>query len=452
MLNNAEMFANTSYNKIPAVRRKKRRSFGSKLVRAGIIFLSFVLVTLLAATGVFSILRSKGKNTLYNESNNKGPNLADFIGIEESTKEDNLWQETEGTENNDSELEETISDAVTETQSDSMTETNFVIEETEAVSTEETTADETESATENQTAIVIETSTTDTGYEWQEGDVGYNGKIYRYNSEILTFLILGIDSDSEVPLNNGNINYIKGVQSDALFLAILNPKTREISLVAINRNTMTDIDVYDAANNFIRTTTAQICIQHGYGDGKHMSCERTKQTVSELMYSIPIHGYCSIRLGAIEELNDAVGGVEVTLPTDFPLLNLKAGTTIRLSGSQAYKFLQYRNRNEFDSATTRLNNEKVYLSAFAKQVYAATKQDLTFPVQLYQKLSKYLVTDLSLDEITYLASEFLSYSMENAKMYSIPGNTQMGTKFEEFYVDDKALIEMILEIFYDVVG
>ena len=33
---------------------------------------------------------------------------------------------------------------------------------------------------------------------WQEGDIRYDGKIYRYNEDILTFLLLGIDEMGEV--------------------------------------------------------------------------------------------------------------------------------------------------------------------------------------------------------------------------------------------------------------
>ena len=61
------------------------------------------------------------------------------------------------------------------------------------------------------------------------------------------------------------------------------------------------------------------------------------------------------------------------------------------------------------------------------------------------------MTDISVDKMTYLASELLEYSVKDAKMYSIPGETIMGSKYEEFYVYDIGLKEQILNIFYDVV-
>ena len=86
-----------------------------------------------------------------------------------------------------------------------------------------------------------------------------------------------------------------------------------------------------------------------------------------------------------------------------------------------------------------------------KKVFDATKADVTFPIQMYNMVSDYIMTDISVDKMTYLASELLEYSVKDAKMYSIPGETIMGSKYEEFYVYDIGLKEQILNIFYDVV-
>lgn len=291
----------------------------------------------------------------------------------------------------------------------------------------------------------------DSVYVYQEGDVNYNGHMYRYNKDMLTFLILGIDSNDPVPEVNENTNYLKGGQSDAIFLFTMNPHDKTISVVAVNRNTMTDIDMYDKDNNYVKTVKAQLCVQHGYGDGNELSCERAEKTVSELLYNLPIHGYVSMRLGAIWRLNEAVGGVEVTLPFDVPEINQSAGATVRLYGQDAFYFLKYRSLDKFNSASERLEKDKIYLKAFMKQVFESTKSDISYPVKLYQIASSYIVTDISVDEMSYLASELLGYDIEGVKMYSIPGETVMGEKFEEFYVNEVQLKEMLLDVFYEKV-
>ena len=288
-------------------------------------------------------------------------------------------------------------------------------------------------------------------YVYQEGDVNYNGQMYRYNKDMLTILILGIDSNDPVPEVNENTNYLKGGQSDAIFLFTMNPHDKTISVVAVNRNTMTDIDMYDKDNNYVKTVKAQLCVQHGYGDGNELSCERAEKTVSELLYNLPIHGYVSMRLGAIWRLNEAVGGVEVTLPFDVPEINQSAGATVRLYGQDAFYFLKYRSLDKFNSASERLEKDKIYLKAFMKQVFESTKSDISYPVKLYQIASSYIVTDISVDEMSYLASELLDYDIEGVKMYSIPGETVMGEKFEEFYVNEVQLKEMLLDVFYEKV-
>lgn len=288
-------------------------------------------------------------------------------------------------------------------------------------------------------------------YVYQEGDVNYNGQMYRYNKDMLTILILGIDSNDPVPEVNENTNYLKGGQSDAIFLFTMNPHDKTISVVAVNRNTMTDIDMYDKDNNYVKTVKAQLCVQHGYGDGNELSCERAEKTISELLYNLPIHGYVSMRLGAIWRLNEAVGGVEVTLPFDVPEINQSAGATVRLYGQDAFYFLKYRSLDKFNSASERLEKDKIYLKAFMKQVFESTKSDISYPVKLYQIASSYIVTDISVDEMSYLASELLGYDIEGVKMYSIPGETVMGEKFEEFYVNEVQLKEMLLDVFYEKV-
>ena len=86
-----------------------------------------------------------------------------------------------------------------------------------------------------------------------------------------------------------------------------------------------------------------------------------------------------------------------------------------------------------------------------KQVFESTKSDISYPVKLYQIASSYIVTDISVDEMSYLASELLGYDIEGVKMYSIPGETVMGEKFEEFYVNEVQLKEMLLDVFYEKV-
>ena len=277
-------------------------------------------------------------------------------------------------------------------------------------------------------------------------DVCYQGGIYRYNEDILTFLFLGIDYDEELEVREEGI---EGGQSDTIFLLVLNPHSEEISVIAINRNTMTDIDVYNKYGGYIATVQGQITLQHGYGDGAQISCERSRKAIAKLFYDLPIHGYCSINMGAIPYLNNMVGGVEVTVLEDVG--DLKEGVNALLWGKDAYYYLRYRDVDSFGSADRRLERQKQYLLAYAATAGKAMKEDITLPIKLYNTLRKYMVTDITVDEMSYLAACITDYNIDSQTLYTLQGETVMGEGFEEFYVDEEALYKLILEIFYEEV-
>ena len=286
--------------------------------------------------------------------------------------------------------------------------------------------------------------------DWQEGDVRYQGVHYRYNPDILTFLFLGIDKKTEVrAVKNG----IDGGQADTLFLLVLNPHTEKISVIGIPRDTMTEIDIYGKDGRFERTEVLQICLQHGYGDGAASSCERTVKAVSNLFYGLPIGGYCAVNMGAIGSINDAVGGVEVTALEDIPKSKIKKGDTVLLKGNQAYEYLHNRDVKTAASAEARLERQKQYVIAYAKKATEMMKKDITLPLTLYQSLTKYMVTDLSVDEISYLATNLSAYTFDGGDMSSLEGEVKLGNdRFEEFYADEQALYELILKVFYEEVA
>lgn len=285
--------------------------------------------------------------------------------------------------------------------------------------------------------------------DWEEGWILYKGEIYEYNQEILTFLVMGIDKLEEVEEAEDGIS---GGQSDAMFLLVCNPLRKEIEVIAIHRDTMTEINMYDKEGELLGEAFAQITLQHGYGDGLELSCERSVEAVSNLLYQLPIHGYASLNIGSVEELTDAIGGVEVTIQEDMIIQNkyrYKQGETVLLTGEEAYWYVRDRDVTTFESANNRLSRQKQYLTAFIPKVLSVVKSDLSVVTNLYQVVKEYLVTDISLNELTYMASTFASYGFDMSNMHTLVGETVQGEVFEEFYIDEDALYELIVEIYYE---
>ena len=63
-----------------------------------------------------------------------------------------------------------------------------------------------------------------------------------------------------------------------------------------------------------------------------------------------------------------------------------------------------------------------------------------------------MVTDISVDEVSYLATQALGYSFDSDNMHVLQGEIVQGERFEEFYVDEDALYRLILDVFYEEVN
>ena len=285
---------------------------------------------------------------------------------------------------------------------------------------------------------------------WQEDWIKYNGKIYTYNKDIMTFLIMGIDKNTDaVEVAEGQ----HGGQADALFLVVADPHEKEIRIVGINRNTMTDIDFYDENGVYVTTGLGQISVQHGFGNGVEESCEYQKKAVKNLFYNLPIHGYAAVNMSAIAAINDAVGGVDVTVLDDVTAKDktLVKGNRVHLMGESAFWYVKYRDTSIFASADMRLERQKQYLKAFVAKAKEAVRKDPTVALDLYNKIRPQTVTDISADEVVYLATTLKDYRFEEESIYTLKGETVKGEKFEEFYADEEALYQLIIEVFYEEV-
>ena len=239
---------------------------------------------------------------------------------------------------------------------------------------------------------------------------------------------------------------------------VLNPHDDSLSVIGINRNTMTDVSVYDNNGSFVNTVKAQIAVQHGFGNGVEESCEYEVNAVQHLFYEMPIHGYAAINMDAIGPLTDRVGGIDLTALEDVKSVDgksqqivIKEGEQVHLDGDLAYAYVRDRNTDQFGSADKRLERQKQFITAYLQKVKQKTKADIGFPISVYQAVASRMVTDLTVDEMTYLVSIAKDYSFDENYLYTLKGETKQGDVFEEFYVDETDLFELILKIFYEPV-
>ena len=294
--------------------------------------------------------------------------------------------------------------------------------------------------------------------ELETNEILYKEGDYIFNEDLVTVLVMGIDKETVTEIGGQSWEEEEesgyaGGQADALFLLIINPHDKNVYVIAINRNSMAEVDVFDEAGNYQGIFTKQIALQHGYGDGKEESCLRQVKAVSRMFHGIPIHAYAAVSMDAIPELNDLIGGITVEVLDDiiYPEydMDLHQGETVTLLGEQAYWYVRLRNENIFNSNELRLQRQKQYMTTFAAEAKNQAMSDIRVAIDLYRAVRKYMVTDIDLNEFTYMATEYMDYEFDRENMYSLQGETIQGNNFEEFYVDEDAMQDLIIKLFYE---
>ena len=288
----------------------------------------------------------------------------------------------------------------------------------------------------------IITTLDDFGEEkWDEGIICYKDRYYKYNDNLQNYLFMGIDNDN---IARTAPDGISGGQSDAMFVLVLDNEKREVSIVAINRNTIVPVDVYDEEGNFLLQMDLQICLQHGYGDGMKLSCMRAVEAVDRLLRNIPITGYMSLNMGGLPAVNDAIGGIELTALESIRRgdVSIQQGETLTLNGEQAYAYLRTRDVEEFASANGRLMRQEQYIKAFVAKLL----KDPALANKIYEAGKDYMVASIDLPKLIKSAQDM---TFTDDRMYTIEGETEFKDDFERYNVDEEALIDLIIKVFYE---
>lgn len=276
--------------------------------------------------------------------------------------------------------------------------------------------------------------------------IEYNGQKYTYNENMTAILCIGVDKES--------ISDIAGVrgnngQADAVFLYAMDTATGQSTIIPISRDVMVDVDMYSGDGNYLSSSKKQLCLAFSYGDGLHSSCENTVRSVSRLFYGLPINSYVAIDMKAIEILTEKVGGVPVIPDENFSYggYSYYKGKEVILKGHIARVFVQGRNQYVLDSNLDRMARQKKFVSGFFSRAFAKTKENITFPVSVYNTTKKYTVTDIDVAEVSFLASCVVKNNI-GLQYKSIEGNMVMGEKYAEYYANDESVYKTIVEVFY----
>lgn len=274
-----------------------------------------------------------------------------------------------------------------------------------------------------------------------DNTVEWNGKKYIYNSHLINILFMGVDKSDrlEQTYEPGDAG-----QSDCIMILSLDTETKEGRILQINRNTMTQIDVYDGNGNLLESIDGQLALQYAYDIGGSSSCWAVKKTVSELLYGLNIDGYFALDMEGIAEINDALGGVDVYMKKDYTMIDpsFVEGETVHIEGDLAQRFVRYRDTNEFNSVQNRMERQVDYITAMIDSMNQSSGRKLYDILSPY--LDTYILTDLDSDQLNALTR----YTYLTDEVLYLPGEMKQGEIYEEYYVDADALQDLLIGTFY----
>lgn len=276
-----------------------------------------------------------------------------------------------------------------------------------------------------------------------------NGKNYQYNTLITNVLYAGIDSTGEMKASGG---YGDQARADSISLIVMDKKKKKMSVIAISRDTMTEIHRYTLDGKDRGAGKSHLGFAYTYGDGGEASCENLVRAVSDLFGGIPIRDYVVTNQSSMPYINDLVGGVTVTVPNDelatqYP--EMTAGAAVKLDETNITDYLHYRDTAGDFSNEGRMERQKSFINAYIPIAKEQAKNDPDGMWEKLQEMEDYLQTSITknkylglvnlLDQITYTEEDF----------YRLEGQDQMGELHDEFYPDQERLQEKILELFYE---
>ena len=272
-----------------------------------------------------------------------------------------------------------------------------------------------------------------------------DGQWYLPKTTLTTVLVMGIDRDESAAREHHQ-------QADFLALLFLDDADRTLSILHLNRDTMTDVIRLGADGRNAGTIYTQLTIAHTYGINDKQRCRNTVDTVRNMLFGVPIDYYLSMTMDGVAVLNDSVGGVTLSLMDDFTHINpaYTAGSVVTLKGKEALAYVQERNGLSEEEKRTnlhRMERQRQYLTGLFSAFKSKMSSSGSFFDTTLLELGSYLVSDMTLDQMAAFARKFSDYSF-SGEILTIAGETQVNT-YMEFYMDREDAQRVVIPLFYD---
>lgn len=272
-----------------------------------------------------------------------------------------------------------------------------------------------------------------------------DGIDYVQNENVQAILLMGLDKFEDAVDNSG---YYNDQQADFLMLFVVDNENETYSVLHLNRDTMTEINVLGVAGEKIDTVIQQLALAHTYGNGREVSCRNTVDAVSGLLNNLRIERYVSVTMDAVPIITDLVGGVPVEVKDDFTGIDdsLVQGETVVLTSDNALNFVRARQGLEDNSNSARMLRQQEYLKSLFDAFNDKADNDESFIMNASLELSDYIVSNYTVHQLENLVDNLSGYEFKD--VYDIEGEYKVGERFMEYYADENSVNDLLIQLFY----
>ena len=215
--------------------------------------------------------------------------------------------------------------------------------------------------------------------EVRESSVDINKK------DPFSILLLGVDT--------GDLGRTEQGRSDTMMVLTVNPNTDTTTIVSIPRDTRTEIVGHGTTDK----------INHAYAFGGTSMSVNTVQS----MLDIPIDHYVEVNMQGLQDVVNAVGGVEVTSPLTFSSegYNFTEGVTASLDGKAALAYSRMR-YDDPNGDNGRQERQRQVIQATVEKV--ASLSTISNYQDILGSLENNMKTSLEFDDMVKLFNNYRS--------------------------------------------
>lgn len=272
-----------------------------------------------------------------------------------------------------------------------------------------------------------------------------DGTEYAYYDNYFTnILVVGVDKEDMAAPST----FRSGGQADFLMLLTIDRHNRTVTPIHIDRDTVTDVKVYSPFGHAAGVNRMQICLSHAFAGSNKVNCENMVWAVEHLMQGIQVDQFLVLDMTGISMLNDALGGVTVTLKDDFSHLDpeMTQGTTLTLQGPQAEYYVRGRHEIGDNSNRQRMERQRTFLEGMADLFREKIDQDASFVLELFDTLADHMYT--SMDSAWVNGQTFVLEHYKQQEILDIAGEHKIGQDgYMEFHADEEKLKRLIRDVY-----